>query len=453
MTKVNGRESALKILERMELENLYVNQAVDDYFFLYELEVQDRRFISRLVYGTVEQQLYLDHIIDQYSKLKTHKLKKTVLWVLRLSIYQLLFMDSIPDSAVCNEAVKMMKKRNMVNLTGFINGVLRTVAREKDNLPMPDESVEPLKYMSIRYAMPLEILQYLRDFYDLKELKTFCIESLKTPLICVRNNAAILTPNELRRAFTIEGTPFIEGHITREAFYLEKIDQLNLLPSFNKGLFQVQDESSMLIGEVVKTLPKEQITKVLDCCAAPGGKATHVAAIVGKEVPVIARDVSENKLKRIEENALRLKLKNIEVQKQDATNLVEADIKAFPLVIADLPCSGLGIIRKKPDIKYHITAPKIKELIVLQRKILETVQAYVAEDGYLILSTCTINPEENEHNVTWFLNMFQEFEQLPIQFKNLRDTLELSPNGEVKLMPNEQLSDGFYITLLHRKKS
>ncbi|MBC7958881.1 MAG: 16S rRNA (cytosine(967)-C(5))-methyltransferase RsmB [Vallitaleaceae bacterium] len=418
---------------------------MDRYFSLYELEQQDKSFINRVVYGTVENKIKLDYIINQFSKVSTDKLKMTVLILFRMSIYQMMYMDSVPDSAVIDEAVKLIKKRKMLNLSGFLNGVLRNISRNIDKIEYPKN--KDAHYLSVMFSFPLWLIDYLLLQYPFEAVEEICASSLKPSPLCVRHNGLKGTKESLLQQLQKENIGVKPGHLLPYAYYLEGISALKNIKSFQLGLFQVQDESSMLIGEIAN--PKETDV-VLDVCAAPGGKTTHLADLMHNKGKIISRDISQRKLLLIEENLKRLGVLNVELSLQDGSVLDDRQINRFDLVITDVPCSGLGIIQRKPDIKYNVSEDGLKSLIQLQRKILETSSEYVKAEGTLIYSTCTLNQKENEENVRWFLETHTNFEIVPLVYDFPNQYNTINNEGFLQLLPIKETTDGFFIAKLRR---
>ncbi len=393
----DGREIVLDMLLQVIDGEEFGNRVLGRTLRYYQdKNKQERAFISRLFVGTVKHYLTLDYIIGQFSSLPTRKMKPLIRNLLRLSVYQLLYMDSIPPSAVCNEAVKLAKKRGFIRLSGFVNANLRSIARMGD-IKYPDKDESIVEYLSIRYSTPTWIVDMLLKQYDLTSVEAMLEASLRENDITIRCNRMKTTPDELKEKLIGEGVTVIEHPYLREAFVIKNFDYLEGLDVFNDGLFTVQDVSSMLVGEASGAKDKDF---VVDVCAAPGGKALHISEKAGK---VSARDLSEFKTKLIEENIVRMGIHNIEIKVWDATTLDTDITNKADIVIADLPCSGLGVIGKKYDIKYKLTQNQQKELVELQRKILNVVSQYVKPDGILIYSTCTVNRQENIDNMEWFL--------------------------------------------------
>ncbi len=439
---MNTRQAALKILLNITKDKVFTNHALDNYFKTSTMEKRDRAFIKRLVEGTIEYMITLDHIIDQYSKLKTKKIKPVILMILRMSVYQLLYLSKVPESAICNEAVKLTRKRGFQSLTGFVNGVLRTIIRNKDRIVYPDEIQSPIDYLSICYAFPKWMIELWLKQFDYKTVKAICKNSHDITKTCIRTNTTLLQPSQLQLRLEKEGVYVENGHLLDYAFHISGYDHLAKLNTFQEGCFQVQDESSMLVTEIADPAPGNL---VIDVCAAPGGKATHVAQVLSPNGRVIARDVNDKKVELIRDNVHRLKLTNVSIDLWDATDLDDKLIHVADRVICDVPCSGLGIIRKKSDIKYHLNPQQLKDLIELQRKILDISQRYVKKQGFLIYSTCTIHSGENEHNVEWFLKHY-DFELVdiePILPRRLKE--QQVHKGYLQLLPEADGTDGFFI--------
>lgn len=449
-SKVNTRWVALSILDTIFKEDQLSHQVLNQVLKQHQgLAKQDRAFITRLVEGTLEHLIQLDYIIDQFSKTKTIKMKPTILNILRLSVYQIKYMDSVPDSAACNEAVKLSKKRGYQKLSSFINGVLRNIARNMDNIQYPQAAESPTKYLSISYSFPQWLIHHWLKTYDFDTVEALCVASQNIPMTSIRCNTTKITPEELQNQLEAQHIKVTPGHYLPYALKISQYDYLEALTPFKQGLFQVQDESSMLIGEVAKVKEK---TFVLDVCSAPGGKVTHLGEKMGNKGLILSRDLTEKKVRMIEENKKRLGLTAIKTEIADARNFDESLIEKVDVLLADLPCSGLGIIRKKPDIKYGLSQEKLNDLVKLQKEILSKIQAYVKIGGTLIYSTCTINREENEEVVQWFTDHYSyEVDDLT---EDLPQALQSSCEaGMLQLLPHLHGTDGFFIARLKRVKA
>lgn len=446
MTKsVNEREIVLEVLleitENGRFSHIILRDVLDKYRYL---EKRERAFITRVVDGTLEHMIEIDYILDQFSNVKVKKMKPVIRGILRSAVYQLKYMDSVPDRAVCSEAVKLAARKGFQGLKGYVNGVLRAVARGLDRVEYPEDK---MKQLSLRYSCPEWILDLWKKTYDPEVieamLKDFQTEKPLTIRCCLNRT----TPELLREELEAAGISVTVHPYLPYALCISGYDHLDDLDAFRNGLFTVQDVSSMLVSE---TADPHADANVIDVCAAPGGKALHMAEKCGH---VEARDLTEAKVELIRENIRRLGAANVTAACRDASVPDEAAEITADIVIADLPCSGLGVIGKKPDLKYRTAPEDIESLIRLQRKILSCVQAYVKPGGTLVYSTCTVNPGENEENVRWFLQEYPEFRLADIRDRLCDELKEsVTDNGCLQLLPGIHKSDGFFIAKMIRKE-
>lgn len=441
---INLREMALEILLEVERNGAYPNvllkQTLDKYLYM---EKQERAFLTRLVEGTVERKLTLDYYINQVSKTPVNKCKPVIRCIMRMAAYQIFYMDAVPDSAACNEAVKLAQKKGFQNLKGFVNGVLRNLSRQKDAIAMPDAEKEPVKALSVQYSIPEWLVEkIIKDHGTENARNMFASLYENVGATTIRVNSSKISTEECVKLLEKEG-----GHVEKAAYVdnaleISGYDSLGFLESFEKGYFQVQDVSSMLVGLAANPKPGD---KVIDICAAPGGKSIHVADLLKGTGHVEARDLTDYKVGLIEENIARCGFSNIDAKRADALVLDEAARKSADIVIADLPCSGLGVLKKKSDIKYRMSQPQIEELAELQRAILKNAVTYVKSGGTLIYSTCTVAKEENDLQVDWIL------ENLPLQLVSLKGCVseEVLKNtdreGTLQLLPGREKTDGFFL--------
>ena len=446
--QVNSRELILGILLEVNKEGQYSHLVIRSTLEKYQyLEKQERAFITRVCEGTLEYKLRLDYILNQFSTVPAEKMKPVIRELLRSSVYQILYMDSVPDSAVCNEAVKLARKKGFYNLTGFVNGVLRKVAREYGSIRFPGKE-EPEDYLSVIYSMPKWLVQRFLEQYGFEKTEKMLESFLKEKPTTIRireylvEKEAVLESLKSQKV-TVEKAPYIEN-----AYYLKDYDYLPALDAFRVGSIQVQDVSSMLVGEIAD--PKEG-DYVIDLCAAPGGKTLCIADKLKGTGRVDARDISRTKTDYIRENAIRQNFLNVVVTEKDATQLDSESLEKADIVLADVPCSGLGVMGRKTDIKYKLNPAKMQELVGLQREILEQASTYVKPGGTLIYSTCTIGKEENQDNVEWFLEHYPyELESLdPYLCEELKS--ETTRKGYLQLLPGVHQCDGFFIARLKRK--
>lgn len=433
MTKaISERELALGILlevEKGEKSHLVLRQVLEKYQYL---DKQERAFLTRLTEGTIERKIELDYIIDQFSKVKTTKMKAVIRNVMRLAVYQMKYMDQVPDSAACNEAVKLAVKKGFGSLRGFVNGVLRNISRNLDNVAYP-EKTDTVNDLSVRYSMPKWIVKMWIADYGTEQTEKILESFYQEKPTTIRVNENQITKEELIQKLEREGVK-VEPHSSiSSALLISEYDHLGALTSFQEGDFQVQDASSIQVAERAG-IQKDDY--VIDVCAAPGGKALHAAQILNGSGHVEARDLTEYKVHLIESNIQRMGFDNIEAIQHDALVLETDSVGKADVVIADLPCSGLGVLAKKTDLKYKMNAETEEEVAALQRAILNVVQNYVKAGGTLIYSTCTICKKENEENVNWFVSNYTEFEK----------------EWEEQIFPSRE-TDGFFIAKFRRRKA
>lgn len=446
---INTREMILEILLKIDEEGEHSHIAIREALSKYQfLPKQDRAFITRVCEGTLEYRIYIDYIIDSFSKIKVDKMKPPIREILRSAVYQLKFMDRVPDSAVCNEAVKLAQRKGFYNLKPFVNGVLRTITRQMDQLEYPVREQNLIRYLSVRYSMPEALVQrWLLDYGEEtteKMLADFLEEKPLTVRCRTYLNSVEKTCDSLRaQGVAVEPAPYLP--------YARRISGFNhilALDAFIQGRILVQDVSSMLVAEIAD--PKKG-DYVIDLCAAPGGKSLHIGDKMEGFGTVDARDVSGYKVGLIEENIHRTGSINVQAKVQDAT-VFDVDSECLAdIVLADVPCSGYGVIGKKPEIKFRSTPQKQDELVILQRNILDKAAEYVKPRGTLIFSTCTIAREENEENMMWFMNNHPfKLESIdpyiPDELKS-----ETTALGYLQLLPGVHGTDGFFIAKFRRK--
>lgn len=444
---MNLRLIILETLLLIEKENAaagkVIKQVLDKYDYL---DRQERSFLKRVLEGTVERRIELDYITDSKSKVKTAKMKPVIRQIMRMSVYQLKYMDSVPASAVCNEAVRLAQKKGMSGLKGFVNGVLRTIARDLDKIAYPDETGPA--GMSIRYSCPEWLVRLFIDEQGHDKAAAILESSLKKRDLCARINLSKTDKDTLVKSLKDEDVVCEDAPWLPYALILRNIDSPTRIRAFREGLFAIQDAGSMLVTQAAGV--KEGDT-VFDVCAAPGGKSMHVLDKLNGTGCLYSFDVSANKLERIRENAERMGFSGLEVTEADATVFKEEYEGKADVLIADVPCSGLGVLGRKNDIKYNVTPDKLDSLVRLQRDILKNTSRYVKPGGTLIFSTCTIHRAENEDNFNWIrANLPFEAESLdPYLPKELR--CETSARGYIQLIPGIHDSDGFFISRFIKK--
>ena len=453
-SKVNSRELIVTMLMSInageEYSHILIKNVLDKYDYL---EGKEKAFIKNVTEGSMERRIELDYIIDSFSKTPVKKMKPFIRELMRMSVYQLMFLDKVPASAVINEAVKLAKKKGFMGLSGFVNGVLRGIERGKNDIKFPLKDKEPLKARSIEYSMPEWIIEEL-DSYIGKEKTDKVLAAFLSPRPVVIRFSNALSQNEIEAH--LQKMEEAGAKVNKQA-YGDRIytvthgGSIARLSGFSDGAFVVQDVSSQIA--VMAAGIKEGDT-VIDVCAAPGGKSIFAAELAGKTGQVIARDLTTYKTSLINENASRMKLGNVSVEEWDATRLDESKIGKADVVIADLPCMGFGVIGRKRDIKYKVTKEQLNEVTALQRNILDVVSKYVKPGGVLMFSTCSISAKENKDNADYIEGNlgFKGEDITPFINEALLKDIEADGGlddlrrGRLQLLPGIFDSDGFFLT-------
>lgn len=448
MTTNNLREIILGILLYINRDGVKSHIAIGNTLNKFQyLSKQERSFIARVCEGTIEQMIYIDYVIDSFSSVKVQKMKPVIQNIMRSAVYQILFMDSVPDSAACNEAVKLAQKKGFYSLKGFVNGVLRSIIRGLDTLELPNPD-NKMEYLSVVYSMPRWLVKRWSDEFGPVTTELMLQEFLKEHKTTVRFKTDQIDAETILESLRKQGVKATPAPYLPYAYEISNYNYLQGLEAFSKGWIYVQDVSSMLVGEIADPKSGDYI---LDLCAAPGGKSLHVADKLGSFGMVEARDLKENKVALIQENIQRMDLINVKAVMEDATTFDGSVVEKADIVLADVPCSGMGVIGNKPDIKYNLTSLQVEELVLLQRKILHNAAAYVKPGGTLIFSTCTIGKKENQENVEWLVNNY------PFKLESLNPYLpeelhsSTTEEGYLQLLPGVHKTDGFFIARLKKE--
>jgi 16S rRNA (cytosine967-C5)-methyltransferase len=435
------RGIAVKILNRIERTDSYLDKLLDVELNSGELNDLDKRFLTELTHGVVRWKTRLDFIIEQFCKNKFAMQDPNIRNAMRVALYQILFLSKIPHAAAVNEAVEFVKKIRGQKAANLVNAVLRNIIRNLNKLPTPDHETDPVQYLSIMYSHPSWMVKRWVDRYGLYETEQLLSANNERPTIVVRANTLKTTADELVKLFeerNIRNTrsKYLENFI--KVGHLSGIYNLDL---FEKGYFSVQDESS---GLVVKLLDPKPGENVIDLCSAPGGKTTFIGELMKNQGKIIAVDKYEHRLNLVKQSCERLGVENVEFIPKDA---LEVDVEQADKVLVDAPCSGLGVIQKKPDIKWQRELSDIRNLAKTQIELLEKASKLVKNGGVIVYSTCTIEPEENIEVVKEFLSRHPEFKiddarnYLPSDIVNGEGCMETYPH-------KHDMDGGFAVRLI-----
>ena len=446
---MSARKIAYKILMDIEINKNYSNISLNSHLSKAKVDDRDKGLITELVYGVIEKKRYIDYIINKVSKIKVRKMENSVKTAIRLAVYQIVFLDRVADYASINESVNIIKKVDKRS-SGFVNAVLRNLVRKKDEVCNIDDKTA--YNIAIKYSYEKWIVDRLIEEHGISRAKSILEALSKKPKLYVRINRTKMDGFDSFDEFVEfivsqlekEGIKAERSSFLKEGIRVDNFKNIENNKLFKMGYISIQDISSMLVSKVLN--PKEN-TKVLDLCAAPGGKTTHIAELMNNTGEVISHDIYDHKIKMIRWYANRLGLNNIKVKKGDALSIFEEYKEKFDYVLSDVPCSGMGIVRRKPEIKYK-NEGEVADLPEIQFSILKNAAEYVKKGGVLVYSTCTIFKEENMGVIYRFLSENQDFSLDSIENLNLESsTLD---NGYINIYPDEFDMDGFFICRLKK---
>lgn len=451
MAQINTRDIILDVLMEINRNGKYCNVAVHQALERYQyLSKRDRAFISRVCEGTVERMIEIDYIIDQFSTVQVARMKPVIQNIMRSAVYQIRFMGGVPDGAAVNEAVLLAQSKGFYNLKGFVNGVLRNIARNIDGIHYPDRITNPNEYLSIAYSMPRWLVKYWTDEYGADVTETMLKSFFEERPTTVRLKTDRIPREKILKSLRDQGVTVKRAPYLPYAYNISGYNYLPALEAFINGWIFPQDVSSMLVTEAANL---HQGDYVIDLCAAPGGKSLHAADRMGGYGMIEARDLTAEKVELIKENIHRADLINIKPVMQDALLFDEDSVEKADVVFCDLPCSGLGVIGRKPDIKYKVNLQKIDELALLQKQMLHNAASYVRPGGVLIYSTCTVSHSENADNALWFeqnypfcLDSLDPY--IPRELKR-----HTTADGYLQLVPGIHESDGFFIARFRKDRA
>lgn len=426
---IKAREMAIITIRDILDKNLFSNEIIA--LNIKKLNKIDHNFYRQLVYGVIENLYYLDYIIGKISSVKLKKIDKNILNILRLGIYELRFLNN-ENYASINEAVKLSKKFNYKS-KNFVNAILRNFDRDIENLSIVNIKDIDERY-SIQYSINIELIRYIKKYYDnyLEIIESFN----KVPSFSLRVNTMLTSKEDLREILKLKGYIVDESKISKDSLIVENPSNMTDLEEFKNGLFTIQDQASILVSEILN--PSEN-SNVLDLCAAPGSKSTHLLQIMNDKGLIYSNDISKNKLNKIKENFDRLKFKNYKIINFDATQVIENFEEKFDYILVDAPCSGIGVIKRKPEIKLKKTMDEINSLSLIQSSILSNAYKYLKKGGFIVYSTCTIGNVENLDIIDKFLNENNDMKIVEINGKNY-----------IQLLPDTD-NDGFFICKMAKR--
>ncbi len=451
--RASAREVALLVLHAVEEEGAYTNIALNRVLEGQNLNKLDRNLATELAYGSLKKRGKLDWVLAKFLSRPIEKLDSWIRDILRLGIYQLLFLDRIPVSAACNEGVNLAKIYGHQGTAGLVNGVLRNIERNIKTLEFPKPEEDLVEYLIVNYSHPRWLIEKWLKELGQEATVALCMANNEIPPLIVRTNLLKLDREQLMATLDAEGMITSPTQYVAEGVVVKEMFALNKLASYRQGLFQVQDESSMLVGRIVNPHPGQT---VLDICSAPGGKTTHLAQLMQNQGKIIALDLHPHKLKLVEENCQRLGVNIVETKTFDARELPAEWATAADCVLVDAPCSGLGVLRRRPEIRWRKDCAQLAELATLQKELLTKAAACVKPGGTLVYSTCTITPEENQFVMEYFNANHPEFKQVDLT-PYLPEALRLegidnqASQGYLQLMPHLHGTDGFFIARWERK--
>lgn len=438
---MDSRKIAVRIIDRVLNENGYSNILLSNELNNSQLSDQDKALTTEIVYGTLRRKKTLDMIIETFVK-DMSIMDRNILNILRVALYQMRFLDKIPPYAACNEAVEMAKEISEKD-SKLVNGILRNYLKKEGTLEVNYRN----KIDEIAYELSYEpwMVRMFVKQYGEKEALKILYGLNNTPKVTVRVNCLKGEYEDVYDELEEKGYTIEDGYICPEAISIIGGKNIENNEIFKEGKITVQDESAMLVAPL---LDIEENETILDLCSAPGGKTTHIAELLNNTGSVKAFDLHKQKLELVKENAERLGITNIELSEMDATKLNVDLVGVADRILIDVPCSGIGIIRKKPEIKWNKKRSDLKEIVPVQRKIMDNAWEYLKKDGILIYSTCTLNKEENEENIEWFLSKHKDAKIEPV-FVGKGDNLVYDRQGTLTILPNEYM-DGFFIAKLKK---
>ncbi len=449
LDRVNAREVALKVLYAVDQEQAYANLALDRILEHYRPGKLDRAFATELVYGVLRRLNTIDWLLGHFLHQPLASQNPWIRNILRLGAYQIIYLERVPDAAACNESSELARRYGHAGAVGFVNGVLRNLARRGKNIPFPDLNDDPVAHIALRYSHPSWLVQRWLEEFGVDETVALCQANNDPAPNTIRTNTLKNTRQELKQRLWKEGVAAECTSYAPEGLKIAGFPTLHNFTPFKEGLFMVQDESSMLVGHALSPYPG---ARVLDAAAAPGTKTTHLAQLMNNQGEITALDIHPHKIKLIAANCRRLGITCVRAVSADARYL-DHGMDPWDFILLDAPCSGLGVLRRRPDARWRKTRASIEEMTILQREMLEGVAPHLKPGGILVYSTCTITREENLDQVNEFLARHPEFslEDLSPYLPSGLDFQKTLSRGYIQLLPHRHGMDGFFIARFRKK--
>lgn len=438
------RTQAIETLKKIFKDKSYSNIVINN-----DMKNVDRSLRSlyrKSVLGVIENLIFIDWIINEVSSTKTKKMELEVLVVLRLAVYQLFFLDKSHENIVVNESVQYIKDKGNIRASKFVNAVLRNILRSRQELEDKLNKLSFDDYLSVKYSYPKELIKKWKAQFGKEKVEEVLIANNVEAPLEIRVNTLKISRDDLIKLFEQKKFKTHKCKYANKGIILENPYDIDKLDEFKNGLFSIQSESSMLAGQILN--PNED-SLLIDMCAAPGGKSLNAAEIMNNKGKIISRDIYAGKLSLIDKEAGRLGISIVNTEEYDATKLDDSLIGKADYVIADVPCTGLGIIRRKPEIKYKNNDEDLKEIRKIQYKILENASKYLKKDGRLVYSTCTTERQENIELINEFLNKNKNFMLEDIS-QTVDEYFTTAKDGYIEIFPHIHSMDGFFIAKIKR---
>lgn len=438
----NPRQLAVITLNELEEQGDFLREVLDFHLRKNDLSPLDQGLYTEIVYGTVRMQRNLDYVISLFSSRPLKKITPSILNVLRSAVYQILYLERVPAHAVVNEAVKNARIFGHEGVAKFTNGILRQIIRGREGIQYPDLQSDPMEHLGLKYSFPSWIIEHWFSWLGQDETAALCRALNEAPTMHIRVNTLKTSVEDLKGYFEGQGVSSLPGVFAPDVLEVNPAHLVVKDSALAQGMYYVQDESSALAGHALQVRAGQT---VYDLCSAPGGKTTHLAQLMKNEGKIIAFDINPSRLKLVEENAARLGVTNIETRTGDAAT--DLGLAPAPRVLVDAPCSGLGTMRHRPDIRWRKTPQDIQELPTLQKKILGQAAKAVAPGGLLLYSTCTLTKDENDDVAEWFLQHHPDFEgaSFPDWFpKTQREAWKRT------VLPHRHGLDGFFLAVFRK---